>query len=166
MFFLTASCLLYTVLILSWPWHPARYLMPLFPVVLLSLFQGAQAATAVIRPCATEHLVCRDSSICNPHPYRHCCGFNSGMALELYPTRPRGIISPCGHGFRASYGWTGFGETFSWIKQNTRSDDVLATAYDPMYYLYTGRKAVRPWIHRPETYFYPYRQRHARSRIG
>ena len=25
-----------------------------------------------------------------------------------------------------------------------------------MYYLYTGRKAVRPWIHRPETYFYPY----------
>ena len=26
-----------------------------------------------------------------------------------------------------------------------------------MYYLYTGRKAVRPWIHHPETYFYPYR---------
>lgn len=56
----------------------------------------------------------------------------------------------------ASYGWTGFGETFSWIKQNTQADDVLATPYDPMYYLYTGRKAVRPWIHRPETYFYPY----------
>ena len=104
-----------------------------------------------------ESLVCRDSSICNPHPYRHRCGFYSGMALELYPTRSRVIISPCGTAFVHRTDGSGFGETFSWIKQNTRSDDVLATAYDPMYYLYTGRKAVRPWIHHPETYFYPYR---------
>jgi hypothetical protein len=59
-------------------------------------------------------------------------------------------------GFRSSYGWSGFSETFSWIKKNTQKDDVLAAGYDPMYYLYTGRKAVRPWMHRPETYFYPY----------
>jgi hypothetical protein len=25
-----------------------------------------------------------------------------------------------------------------------------------MYYLYTGRKAVMPMFHKPETYFYPY----------
>jgi hypothetical protein len=33
---------------------------------------------------------------------------------------------------------------------------VLATAYDPMYFLYTGRKAIRPALHRPAKYFYPY----------
>ena len=33
---------------------------------------------------------------------------------------------------------------------------LLATAYDPMYYLYTRRQAIRPALHRPATYFYPY----------
>ena len=79
------------------------------------------------------------------------------MALELYPTSTGVNHLALWHGFRHRTVGRGFGETFSWIKQNTRSDDVLATAYDPMYYLYTGRKAVRPWIHHPETYFYPYR---------
>jgi hypothetical protein len=32
------------------------------------------------------------------------------------------------------------------------------------YYLYTGRKAVRPWFHKPETYFYPYG--HATANLG
>ena len=154
--FFNGFILFYMVLILSWPWHPARYLMPLLPVVLLSLFQGVQAATAIIRPYATKAW----SAAIIPFAVRIPIGIVVvliiGMALEL-----------CAHsiainhlalwgGFRTSYGWTGFSETFSWVKQNTRSDDILATAYDPMYYLYTGRKAVRPWIHRPETYFYPY----------
>ena len=76
--------------------------------------------------------------------------------LWSYVHIDRGKHLPLWGGFRTSYTWTGFSESFSWVKQNTRTDDILATAYDPMYYLYTGRKAVRPWIHRPQTYFYPY----------
>jgi hypothetical protein len=46
-------------------------------------------------------------------------------------------------------------ETFDWVRRNADAGDILATGYDPMYYHYTGRKAVRPGFHRPETYFYP-----------
>jgi hypothetical protein len=153
--FCNGFILFYTVLILSWPWHPARYLMPLFPVLLLSLFQGVQAATAIIRPHATKAW----SAAIVPFAIRVPIGIVVGLiavSLWSYTQLNRTNHLALWAGFRASYGWSGFGETFSWIKQNTRSDDVLATPYDPMYYLYTGRKAVRPWIHRPETYFYPY----------
>ncbi|MGH7322566.1 MAG: hypothetical protein ACRELA_23490, partial [Candidatus Rokuibacteriota bacterium] len=51
--------------------------------------------------------------------------------------------------------WQGFLETFAWVRQHTAASDVLATGYDPMYYLYTGRQGVRPWLFKPETYFYP-----------
>jgi hypothetical protein len=29
---------------------------------------------------------------------------------------------------------------------------VIATAFDPVYFIYTGRRAVRPWVHQPERY--------------
>jgi hypothetical protein len=60
------------------------------------------------------------------------------------------------YGQRLDYSWSGFLETFNWIRNNTLKEDLLATAYDPMYYLYTGRKAIMPMFHKPETYFYPY----------
>ncbi|MGH7816753.1 MAG: hypothetical protein ACREOR_05140, partial [Candidatus Binatia bacterium] len=62
------------------------------------------------------------------------------------------------HGNRVPYSWAGFEESFAWLRANARPDAVLATAYDPMYYLYTGRRAIRPARHRPATYFYPYGQ--------
>jgi hypothetical protein len=62
------------------------------------------------------------------------------------------------YGNRVSYAWAGFEESFAWIRTNVPPDALLATAYDPMYYLYTGRRAIRPALHRPATYFYPYGQ--------
>jgi hypothetical protein len=62
------------------------------------------------------------------------------------------------YGSRVSYGWRGFVESFAWIRNNTQADALLATAYDPMYYLYTGRQAIRPALHRSASYFYPYGQ--------
>jgi hypothetical protein len=59
-------------------------------------------------------------------------------------------------GWRLPYAWSGFLETFDWVRRNTEETDILATGYDPMYYHYTGRRAVRPGFHKPETYFYPY----------
>jgi hypothetical protein len=61
-----------------------------------------------------------------------------------------------GYGSRAPYGWAGFEETFAWVRQNTDPNALLGTAYDPMYFLYTGRQAIRPALHRSATYFYPY----------
>jgi hypothetical protein len=62
------------------------------------------------------------------------------------------------YGRRMPFGWNGFEESFAWIRQNTAPGATLGTAYDPMYFLYTGRQAIRPALHRSSTYFYPYGQ--------
>jgi hypothetical protein len=142
-------------LILSWPFHPARYSMPLVPVLLLSLFHGVQAASAILE-LRTKTVW---SGIIVPVVVRIPIAMVALLMLGWlwgYVHIDRNQYLVQWGGFRTSYGWLGFSETFSWIKKNTQKDDVLAAGYDPMYYLYTGRKAVRPWMHRPETYFYPY----------
>jgi hypothetical protein len=145
----------YGGLFLSWPFHPARYSMPLVPVLLLSLFHGVQAVTAIVKSRTTVRWSATITPAAVRIPIMLLALLITGW-LWSYVHIDRGKHLPLWGGFRTSYTWTGFSESFSWVKQNTRTDDVLATAYDPMYYLYTGRKAVRPWIHRPETYFYPY----------
>lgn len=57
---------------------------------------------------------------------------------------------------RLAASWQGFSETFEWIRNNTDESTVLATLYDPMYYLYTRRRLIQPGLHNPRTYFYPY----------
>jgi hypothetical protein len=75
----------------------------------------------------------------------------SSFVWSRHPETTRGL-----YGGRAPYTWAGFEQTFAWVRENTQADELLATAYDPMYFLYTGRKAIRPALHRPATYFYPY----------
>jgi hypothetical protein len=60
------------------------------------------------------------------------------------------------YGSRVKYRWRGFEESFAWVRQNASPESVLGTAYDPMYFLYTGRKSIRPALHRSASYFYPY----------
>jgi hypothetical protein len=76
------------------------------------------------------------------------------LVSTLQPSNDRWVRGA--YGQRLDYSWSGFLETFSWIRSHTLKEDLLATAYDPMYYLYTGRKAIMPMLHKPETYFYPY----------
>ena len=59
-------------------------------------------------------------------------------------------------GARLPLTWQGFSETFEWIRSNTDESTILATVYDPMYYLYTGRRSIQPGLHKPRTYLYPY----------
>jgi hypothetical protein len=61
-------------------------------------------------------------------------------------------------GKRLPASWQGFSETFEWIRNNTDESAVLATVFDPMYYLYTGRRSIQPGLYKPATYYYPYGQ--------
>jgi hypothetical protein len=153
--FFNGFLLFYSGLILSWPFHPARYSMPLVPVLLLSLFHGVHAATACVRSRTTTAWSATIVPMVVRIPIAIVVLLITGWLWGYVHVDRNKHLAVWG-GFRTSYSWTGFNETFSWIQQNTQKDDVLASAYDPMYYLYTGRKAVRPWVHRPETYFYPY----------
>ena len=153
--FFNGFLLFYGGLILCWPFHPARYSMPLVPVLLLSLFHGVKALSAILE----QRIKTKWSAMIVPVIVRIPIAMVALLMLGWlwgYVHIDRNQYLVQWGGFRTSYSWLGFSETFSWVKENTEKEDVLAAAYDPMYYLYTGRKAVRPWLHRPDTYFYPY----------
>ena len=50
--------------------------------------------------------------------------------------------------------WSSYEAIFHWIKNNTQPDDIIASGLDSMVYLYTGRRALRPFAMNPMALFY------------
>lgn len=143
-------------MILLWPWHPSRYAIPLAPLVPLALLAAGRFLAERARKAES--------------PDR---GRLERAAWRTLPWVPAGLLALMAAGWitafvpkepgttrmaflaRLEYDWSGFEETADWLRDHTPPDAILATAYDPMYYLRTGRRGVRPWLHRPWTYFYP-----------
>lgn len=156
---LAAVLVFYVGLVLVYPFVPTRYLLPLVPVTLVCLCNGFATLDLTIR-----------SRVRSGRPGSLIAGALVALLLlaslawgDWYRSAPPGNLR-LWTGMRVSYGWSGFTETFSWVRQHTRASDVIATAYDPSYYLYTGRQGVRPWLHQPDTYFYP--RHRATANIG
>jgi len=144
---------LYLALIVSWPFHPARYALPLLPLMPLGLVLGVRELWRIINRSprvADRRSTLRTLAIA---PLILVLLLFTGWNLA-FQNRSSGNLRFWAWG-EMRYGWDGFEETFAWIRDHTPPDAVLGTAYDPMYHLYTDRDAVRPWFHRPWTYFYP-----------
>ena len=142
-------------LLLIWPFQPARYMAPLAPVLVLFLFRGMAAAEHWLKKRGGDYAA-KPLVVKLPWVTVVFLLVLQGVWISSYllirdPNTTRG-----GFGSRMAYSWSGFEESFAWIRDNTRPETKLATAYDPMYFLYTGRQAIRPALHRPATYFYPY----------
>jgi len=141
-------------LLLFWPFHPGRYLASLAPLILLFLCYGMERIASWIK-AALNHSTWAVSVSRLTWSAALVVLLLEGVWLSGYllirdDQTTRGL-----YGRRLSYSWHGFEESFAWIRAHTRPDALLATAYDPMYYLYTGRRAIRPALHRPASYFYP-----------
>ena len=138
-------------LLLLWPFQSSRYCLPLVPAMVCFLFRGVEYTVSWLSRRGSLK-----PSLANLFwfPVALVLFLNlfwlSSFVLSKHPESTRGL-----YGSRSPYTWAGFEETFDWIRANTRPDALLATSYDPMYFLYTGRKAIRPALHRPATYFYP-----------
>ena len=151
--FLVLFVAVYTGAVINHPFVPGRYVIPLVPIVLLALFAGAFEAR--------DRLVHWAGRLVDDKAIAGFIGLPiallMGLNLVWLRTYNRPAVDDHVRGFSVhfTYGWSGFTETFDWVRNHTGENDLLATPYDPMYYLYTGRKAVRPWFHHPETYFYP-----------
>lgn len=143
------------MVLLVWPFQSSRYCLPLVPVLVLFLCRGFDHAAQWTRRIDLARLPKRLIHGLVLTPVVVVLGLNlfwlSSFVWSRHPDSSRGL-----YGSRAPYTWAGFEDTFSWVRANTRPEDLLATAYDPMYFLYTGRKAIRPALHRPASYFYPY----------
>lgn len=149
--FLAASA----ALLLVWPFHPGRYLAPLVPLFILFFFRGTTSMERWIDSSGGDYKGKPVVAKLVWAPVALVLLLN-GVWLSSYflikdEQTTRGL-----YGNRVPYAWQGFEESFAWIRQNTKADVRLATAYDPMYFLYTGRQAIRPALHRPASYFYPY----------
>ncbi len=150
-------------LLLIWPFHPGRYLAPLVPIILLFLFRGARSLEQWLVSFEWElsfhEMLARIAWM----PVALLLPLQ-GLWLSSYLLIKDAETTRGLYGHRLPYAWRGFEETFAWVRENTRANSLLATAYDPMYYLYTDRRAIRPALHRPATYFYPYGE--AKADVG
>jgi hypothetical protein len=125
------------------PFAPFRYLIAVLPVFLIAIVAGADAAgTLLLRAVTGRGLLILLAAF--PLALGNCRLWLDRVA----PSPPRAV------------GWEGFQETFGWVRAHTPVDARLGAIFDPVYFLYTGRQSVRPWIHHPETYFYPYGNAH------
>jgi len=153
-----ASLVLYMLIVLFYPFIPTRYLLPLAPLLLIAGFNGA--TTIASRARGSRSTMSSDivkAMAFAPLAVLLLTSF-AWARWNLDQSRlPRLRLWTGG---AATYQWTGFQDTFDWINGHTDKDAVMAGAFDPMYYLYTGRRGVRPWIPMPDTYFYPMRDRH------
>lgn len=153
--FLRALIISSVVLLLVWPFHPGRYLAPLAPVIVLFLFRGVLWGKSWLGARLADHWARQWLAQLAWCPVAVVLLLN-GVWLSSFLLMTDDRTTRSLYGRRVPYGWRGFEESFAWIREHTVPETVLATAYDPMYYLYTGRRAIRPALHRPATYFYPY----------
>jgi hypothetical protein len=153
--FMWSLVIFFLALLLIWPFHPGRYLAPLAPLIVLFLFRGLSTTENWLHVRLADFSALRWLAKLAWCPLAIVLLLNgvwlSGYLLIKDDRTTRGL-----YGRRAPYGWAGFEESFAWVRAHAAPEAVLATAYDPMYYLYTGRRAIRPALHRSASYFYPY----------
>jgi hypothetical protein len=153
--FLWSFLLSTLALLLIWPFHPNRYTAPLIGVFLFFLFRGIRDSQCWLGGLSFGPVLRQIFRGVVTLPIVLLLLLN-GIWLSSYlflrdEQTTRGL-----YGSRLPYGWSGFAESFAWIREYTAPDSILGTGYDPMYFLYTGRQAIRPALHRPVSYFYPY----------
>jgi hypothetical protein len=155
--FFRSYVLLYLALVVAWPFHPARYLIPLVPGIYFFLFRGVQAAEAHLSNLRTSEtqkkILCHLVRVTFAFVIVLHVGWISNYLFSKDVATTRAWF-----GKRLPASWQGFSETFEWIRNNTHESAVLATVFDPMYYLYTGRRSIQPGLYKPATYYYPYGQ--------
>jgi hypothetical protein len=152
--FFRSYVLLYLGLVIASPFRPARYLIPLVPGLYFFLFRGVHAAEVDLSHFVSET---RKKLLC--HLVRGT--FAIVVVLHVgwiyhYLSSKDVATTRVWYGARLPASWQGFSETFDWIRNNTDELTILATVYDPMYYLYTGRRSIQPAFPKSAAYLYPY----------
>jgi 4-amino-4-deoxy-L-arabinose transferase-like glycosyltransferase len=144
----------YLAVVLAHPFVPHRYLIPIIPVLVVAILAGCRMGGELCRVAFGPRLASLT--------HVALAALSAGVLLLGSVLWVSWHIKPGERHVRGWYGidlgyrFEGFQETFEWVRRNTSPQARLGTMFDPMYFLYTGRHAVRPWFHQPETYFYPY----------
>lgn len=126
--------LAYCAIHAAWVWPPLRFTVPVIPLLLWFGFIGA--AKQRLLGCVVATVL-----------------FAAG-GLQLWMTvvqaREKGVVSP----MAGAENWNDTSRLLNWISLETPQDATLTGNLDPMYYLFTGRKAVRAFTTDPYSLYY------------
>lgn len=132
---------LYCLMLLCWTWPPERFVAPLLPLLLwivwraVRLFPIREAVVAAAVVAALLSL------------------WTDGTRLSI--TRQDGYFPPGG---QVSDNWYEMRKLFTYIRANLPQDAILLANLDPLFFLNTGRKAVRGFAPDGYSLFYAQRQ--------
>lgn len=133
--------LFYFGILAVYPYITPRFLLPVFPFVLMAVYQGLLSALTFLRNKWSLPLILRRTqlilivfvgvTLIGGHLPETIRWVSAGFKLKLADVGP----SRREHN-RAYY------ETLVWIRQNTPDDSLLITRKPPVAYYYSGRKAT------------------------
>jgi hypothetical protein len=122
--------------ILLWLWPPARFLVPVLPLLLWQSWVAIRGAPKLLVAAVATLLLATSSS---------------ALVQAAAHARASGLMWP-----RAEYAedWHQLSTLFEWIRRETPPNVVLTGNLDPTYFLYTGRKSVRAFVVDPYVLYY------------
>lgn len=160
----------YLIAIALWPWPPIRFVAPLYPLVLLLAWRGVETVWSGVetiwRGVGTVWGRARRRRLSGAVVRRATAGVAlilamATLGITALSVSQSGMIVPAPE---CQDSWTEFESLFAWIESETPGDAVLAANLDPVLFLYTGRKAIRPFEADPVQLYYS--RRHDREPLG
>jgi hypothetical protein len=140
------SILICAAALVIWPTPPIRLIVPFLPLLLSLQIQGVEelVQTYKARKCLQYcfYLLLAGGIAAN------------AALLPLYQRHHAQTRYPGLQIYEKSVRWSEYEQVFAWIKEHTKDNDVLATVFDPMVYLYTGRRSINPYIIYPLRWYY------------
>jgi hypothetical protein len=136
----------YLALHLVWPFTSYdRFLMPLLPFLLLF---GIVEVTALIRSPRNNLASGRLATVVSAAFIALVFTALVGVALSGYGSGIRRSLASASLTKTTKPPTSGDAEAIRWVISNTDTSDILVCYQDLLYYLYTGRKAVRSYLGR------------------
>lgn len=136
---------MYVGTLLLWSWPPARFLLPVYPLLLLYAALGGLQALARLNRLRVRRAVATGAV----GAVAFAAGWGSGTVARNAMVKGRGCLSePC------ERRWQDYLSVMSWLEEKTPPEAILMGTQDPILYLYTDRKAVRAFDQDPFLLYY------------
>jgi hypothetical protein len=135
----TFYLLITMVIVYVWPWDKIRFFIPLLPVVLFHLLEGIKIVKEDITTLPYRNFT---------HPLWQLgvATLLIGIYVMTIPQTTRIIRKSY---FNNEILFHRIEEACNWIQNNTEKEDIIASNFDPLVYLFSGRHAVNVALPNP-----------------
>ncbi len=136
----------YLFIILIWPWPSPRFLIPILPFLLAYLLDWVSnqlLKLTFLAPPMTSGIIVLSVLL----------AFNAALVRQVVAAS-HSMHYPSLKHMKQPLSWSSYEAVFEWITARTRPEDVITSGLDTMIYLYTNRRAFRPFVGRPLSLFY------------